>query len=227
MKFGLKFRENYGQVADGAVGEEFDNIVAFLQVLWDKILDSEGNIKTLVTNNNQYGGAGVKPTYITLNESIAGINGNLDGISSQLGEGLLFADVTAPLARVLTMLTGDALQLVPSPGAGAVITPLWFLFESNVIVLSGSNPNLTVRWKGTTTTFTLGSATLTTQRHFLNLIDVFTLVPSFNTAPTPSVAFAEDGAALEIFLTAAPTGGTFDATLRFIVAYYISRPLFS
>src|SRR3972149_10394466 len=106
MKFGLKFREGYADVADGNVGEEFDNIVAFLQVLWDKILDSEGNVKTLVTNNNQYGGAGVKPTYITLNESIAGINGNLDGISSQLGEGLLFADVTAPLARVLTMLTG-------------------------------------------------------------------------------------------------------------------------
>lgn len=65
MKFGLKFREMYQKEAGGSIAEEFDNLMAFLQTLYDKILDADGNIKIPVTDNSK-GGTGTAPEFLSI-----------------------------------------------------------------------------------------------------------------------------------------------------------------
>lgn len=120
MKFGLQFREQYQKEAGGAIASEFDNMVAFLQNLWDKVLDSEGNLKVTLTDNSK-GGAGTTPVYVNVGDEITDINNTIAAIPTSSGP-LTFVAVPVTVAQ---LQSGSAIQVV-SPVTGGTLIPIWF-----------------------------------------------------------------------------------------------------
>jgi len=213
MKFGLKFREGYADVADGNVGEEFDNIVAFLQVLWDKILDSEGNIKTLVTNNNQYGGAGVVPTFQPLNTVISNLESSILGIASPE---VHLQTTTVTLAERLAAASSP---VVIVPGIlGRILIPIGWAFEE---VRGGVAFSLTATFSLQYTgviaanmpTIATGSGT-----------SFYRLYPRMGSSGTTNLTASFAGLDLVLVSNVTPTGGT-GTTTRVHVIYASADPL--
>lgn len=135
MKFGLKFREGYQKEAGGSIAEEMDNIVAFLQILWDKVLDAEGNIKVSLTDNS-HGGAGTKPVYVSLTEQFTTVNDDIAAAvaaipSSLTTSQLNLASGSLTAAQIKCLLTSPV-DIIAAPGASKIIIPVAFYIQFNV-----------------------------------------------------------------------------------------------
>lgn len=140
MKFALKFREQYADLADGSVKEEFDNLFAFLEILWNKIVDSEGNLKVSLTDNST-GGAGTKPVFQTLSSTLQDIYSTLGSFSA--GGDLQTAELTIALNGATSQ------TIVPAQGAGSIILPIfWSLDTITTTAIGGSAPNIDLRYAG-------------------------------------------------------------------------------
>lgn len=162
MKFGLQFREQYQKEAGGSIASEMDNLVAFLQMLWDKVLDSEGNIKISITDNS-HGGAGTKPVYTTLVEQIESMNTDIANAG-----GTITADGIYLVQQSLTnlqqaKLNSNPVVLAASPGANKVALPLALFHEVSVASTYGSTPGKVLTWDtaATVTALTISAASLT------------------------------------------------------------------
>lgn len=150
MKFGLKFRERYQKAEDGSIAEEFDNLVAFLQTLWDKIVDSEGNLKVSLTDNS-HGGAGTSPVYVNLGDQVITFDNDIADLQSQISGLSSELNVVGYSTTNLRALNTAPPTLLPAQGAGSIVIPVaWTSKTITTTASGGPAPTLRCRFSGVT-----------------------------------------------------------------------------